>query len=374
MLSLQELLLDRNTQLRALPDELEHLPHLMFIGLNDTAKLEAMGRKPKIGARRAPLPLGLTQRRRVRIDFDADSVHEVCPRVFICSAKCLAYVGNIEPFQVSHLVNVGLDLPQVQALVSEANTLHIQSHNTEDCSLFPHFSEAVAFITKALAIRPYRKHAVLISSPLAVSRGPAIALAFIMAHMQIPLEEAWAHLRARRAAVMPNDGFMRELRKYEDVLRKTWPPPPKPPTPPPPPQDLASIAAAAAAESAAASSSASVPLPPPPRATLFPWAPLQFPDPNDGADIITVLDGLFLGSLAGALDVTAMKRRNITRVLSIYTRARRTNTKQQEVERLEMERLGVGDGGVGGWHTCRLQARRPASGELANSTITSYLD
>jgi hypothetical protein len=82
--------------------------------------------------------------------------------------------------------------------------------------MIPVFEEAFRFIDEARS----NKKGVLIHCFAGLSRSVTIAVAYIMHLKGMTCDEALAMVRKARPAAHPNDGFLEELKRYEEILRE----------------------------------------------------------------------------------------------------------------------------------------------------------
>ncbi len=53
-----------------------------------------------------------------------------------------------------------------------------------------------------------------------ISRSPTVILAYLIANEKMDLESAFGYVRGKSLA-FPNFGFMKQLKEYEDKLKKS---------------------------------------------------------------------------------------------------------------------------------------------------------
>ena len=109
-------------------------------------------------------------------------------------------------------------------------------------NLLPFFAAAIAFISEA---RHYGS--VLVHCLKGVSRSASIVLAFVMHERGCSLDVAIEEVRLLRSMIKPNKAFLRQLRVYDDQLRRKRRGAASVGAAAPPPPAAAAAAAAAAA-------------------------------------------------------------------------------------------------------------------------------
>jgi protein-tyrosine phosphatase len=86
--------------------------------------------------------------------------------------------------------------------------------------LAPFLQQAVDFMQNAIASDPNDEAVVLVHCFQGVSRGPTVVMAYLIDALGLSVDEAYAMVKAARPKVLPNPGFMRQLRLWEDGRRE----------------------------------------------------------------------------------------------------------------------------------------------------------
>lgn len=82
--------------------------------------------------------------------------------------------------------------------------------------IIPHtVEEAISFINKA----KQDNARIFVHCTVGKSRSASIILAYLMHSCDMDLMQAMEHLKQRRPIIEPNDGFVRQLFKYEQMLK-----------------------------------------------------------------------------------------------------------------------------------------------------------
>ena len=55
---------------------------------------------------------------------------------------------------------------------------------------------------------------VLVHCKAGVSRSASVVIGYLIHHHGMSYQEAYDHVKCRRAAIKPNDGFIRQLKEY----------------------------------------------------------------------------------------------------------------------------------------------------------------
>ncbi|KAI4878816.1 hypothetical protein NFI96_033300, partial [Prochilodus magdalenae] len=95
------------------------------------------------------------------------------------------------------------------------SVLHVRVADSVDADLSGSFERVCVFLASHLKAGS----AVLIFSPHGISRCSAMAMAFLMHHLQYTLKEAWAHVLKCKTTMRPNRGFVQQLSSWELSLQ-----------------------------------------------------------------------------------------------------------------------------------------------------------
>ncbi|KAM3139757.1 hypothetical protein pb186bvf_008215 [Paramecium bursaria] len=133
------------------------------------------------------------------------------------------YLGNYEGANNLDLIRklkirAVLTASQETAIKYQEEMVHfheiIQAHDKEDYDIVQHFEQAFEFIDR------YRKFtSVLVHCFAGISRSASLVTAYLMKKYNISFEKALWKLKAKRRQVHPNVGFVRQLQKYEKILK-----------------------------------------------------------------------------------------------------------------------------------------------------------
>ncbi|CBZ28378.1 putative phopshatase [Leishmania mexicana MHOM/GT/2001/U1103] len=137
---------------------------------------------------------------------------KVLDYLFLGSLRTAQTVTVYHDLDICYVLTVGRELevviePWMQQLVLPVNDFPEQS-------MVPVFDDAFRFIDEARS----HKKGVLIHCFAGLSRSVTIAVAYLMHLKGITRDDALALVRLARPAARPNDGFLRELRVYEEML------------------------------------------------------------------------------------------------------------------------------------------------------------
>ncbi|PRP85496.1 hypothetical protein PROFUN_06865 [Planoprotostelium fungivorum] len=91
-------------------------------------------------------------------------------------------------------------------------------HTTD---MYAHFQRTNDYIASA---RSQRDGGVLVHCMAGISRSPTVILAYLMKELDLSLADANFLLKASRAQIYPNQGFINQLMKYEEDIKPRPPP------------------------------------------------------------------------------------------------------------------------------------------------------
>merc|ERR1711879_915855 len=91
--------------------------------------------------------------------------------------------------------------------------LRIALEDQPHVSIHPHFEEGIQFIKEGIADK-----GVLVHCMCGVSRSVTMILAYLIKERNMPLGEAYAHVKKCRTVACPNLGFVNQLGAYEEKL------------------------------------------------------------------------------------------------------------------------------------------------------------
>jgi len=134
-------------------------------------------------------------------------------KIFLGSLQTLN-AQSIYDLGITHIVSV-FDTQQV---IPPPNIKkHIQCNIANDCSaeLMPVLARSLPFIESALE----ENACVLVHCNTGCSRSASVVIAYLMQSNGFGFDDALAFVKARRPNVKPNDGFCRQLRLWEEVLK-----------------------------------------------------------------------------------------------------------------------------------------------------------
>lgn len=114
---------------------------------------------------------------------------------------------------ITHDVHATYTRPQVAA--AKVCSVRIEDLPTEN--IYKHFEKTYKFIRKALD----SGGKVFVHCQMGISRSASLIIAFLMKDRKMTLKQAKAFVEKKRDIINPNSGFLKQLKKWEDHLRKS---------------------------------------------------------------------------------------------------------------------------------------------------------
>lgn len=133
----------------------------------------------------------------------------------IGSLDVAADVGLLQKHNVTHILSVA---PLHSYIVpTEAKHLCLDILDLPETQLSEYYPAAFKFIESAVAC----DGCVLIHCNAGVSRSAAMTIAFLMHSRGIPYHNAHAIVKEKRPAINPNQGFIKQLKTFEQKIFNT---------------------------------------------------------------------------------------------------------------------------------------------------------
>lgn len=159
--------------------------------------------------RRAPEPAAVLTRE----DFNAGpiSLDEIEPGLWLGNASAAADIGTLEKHAIRSILSIdSVPLPVHITDHPNLRVRHIQAADVPREDLIRHFEDSNRFIADSLS---EGRH-VLVHCYFGVSRSATIVIAYMMQKYRLGYEAAFQRVKAKRIFVMPNPGFVNQLKLY----------------------------------------------------------------------------------------------------------------------------------------------------------------
>ncbi|XP_078286746.1 dual specificity protein phosphatase 8-like [Rhinoraja longicauda] len=116
--------------------------------------------------------------------------------------------------RITHILNVSSNCPK-PAFIPDSHFLRIPVNDSYCDSLLPWLNKSVEFIDEVRATRCR----VLVHCLAGISRSAAIAIAYVMRTLDLPLDDAYRYVKDRRPTISPNFNFLGQLVEYEKTIQ-----------------------------------------------------------------------------------------------------------------------------------------------------------
>ncbi|XP_035779277.1 dual specificity protein phosphatase MPK-4-like [Anopheles albimanus] len=152
-----------------------------------------------------------TQLTREDLDAGPISLDEIEPGLWLGNASAAADLPTLQRHSIRSILSVdSVPLPVHITDHPNLRVRHIQAADVPREDLIRHFEDSNRFIGDSLA---EGRH-VLVHCYFGVSRSATITIAYLMDKYRLGYEAAFARVRAKRRFVMPNPGFVNQLKLY----------------------------------------------------------------------------------------------------------------------------------------------------------------
>ncbi|CAF1467774.1 unnamed protein product [Adineta steineri] len=141
---------------------------------------------------------------------------QILPFLYLGSQEDALSTKVMQDHHITHVINVSIT-GQKAPFLDENDDEHFLRIPINDCLnalLLPFFDQAFSFIEKARL----NNGRVFIHCLAGISRSPALAVAYIMRHLNLSADDAYRYIKARRSHISPNFNFLGQLSEYERGL------------------------------------------------------------------------------------------------------------------------------------------------------------
>ncbi|KAL0267784.1 UNVERIFIED_CONTAM: hypothetical protein PYX00_009954 [Menopon gallinae] len=142
-------------------------------------------------------------------------VAEILPYLLLSSQDVVQDSMLLKSNKVTHVLSVGVDLPQ-NSLLTDVVYKKISFPDLPEADLLGILNECFNFISNAKM--ECENNRVLVHCNAGYSRSPSVVIAYLMKTFGYSLEHSLNVVREKRM-VRPNDGFIRQLKQYKEMLR-----------------------------------------------------------------------------------------------------------------------------------------------------------
>ncbi|XP_060067093.1 dual specificity protein phosphatase 19-like [Ylistrum balloti] len=141
-------------------------------------------------------------------------VGEILPGLLLSSQDVACDQEVLHNYNVTHILNVATFVDEHFPKSFTYKSIKIDDH--PDFPISKKFDEAFKFIDKG---RGTDEGVVLVHCNAGVSRAATIVIAYVMSREGMTLQHAYSHVKDKRPAIRPNDGFQSQLKAYAEELK-----------------------------------------------------------------------------------------------------------------------------------------------------------
>lgn len=155
---------------------------------------------------------------------NVDPMNKITEGLYLCNCKAATDVQLLKETGITHILRVAREDvgPMFQ---NEFIYKLLEMRDIPEQNIIAHFEEAHAFINSALKKNSNGevKGKVLVHCHAGVSRSSTIVISYLMRkYINFSLNDALKFVKSKRPIIKPNKGFMKQLQKYEDKLKKDY--------------------------------------------------------------------------------------------------------------------------------------------------------
>ena len=153
------------------------------------------------------------------LEDDDETPAQIADGVYLGGASDARNMDKIQRHNIKHILNMtgSKSYPDdffIQSGQPDMNLLVLDTHDLDDYNMAMHFPVAIEFIQKSIQANNGN---VLIHCAAGVSRSAIIAAAYLMVADRINASESILRVHRARPCVCPNQGFLRQLLRFERV-------------------------------------------------------------------------------------------------------------------------------------------------------------
>lgn len=141
------------------------------------------------------------------------SITRVLPHLYLGSQSDALDQEVITRNGITHLLNISCSCPK-PSFVPDSHFLRIPINDSYSDKILPWLQPATEFIDKVELVNGK----VLVHCLAGISRSAAIAIAYVMSTMGLPLDDAYRFVKEKRPTISPNFNFLGQLLEHEMSL------------------------------------------------------------------------------------------------------------------------------------------------------------
>lgn len=140
----------------------------------------------------------------------------ILPNLWLGGQDVINDASFFESRNVGYVLSLGPAAPP--ARIAFAGREHINIPDIPTADLSRHLSRAARFIAEG---RHVHNRCVYVHCAAGISRSTTCLCAYLMAHLDLSFREALSFVSSKRRAVCPNEGFTRQLKRFEMSKERT---------------------------------------------------------------------------------------------------------------------------------------------------------
>lgn len=134
--------------------------------------------------------------------------------LYLGSYRNACDVKDLQNLKINYILNCAIECEN-KNLPSDINVFHAKINDYPYFQISSYFEKTNSFINKA----KLSGGNILIHCQLGISRSTTCLIAYMIKHLGYTTLSALQHIKRKRPQVMPNFGFIHQLKNYEDKLK-----------------------------------------------------------------------------------------------------------------------------------------------------------
>jgi len=143
--------------------------------------------------------------------YSRNEADEILPNLFLGNMFCASNESFLREKRISKILIVGKGLNRSYPLKFEYMEIPVEDEPDEN--LLPYFEACIEFIDSGLS----KKQAVLVHCAAGVSRSSTVVIAYLMRTQNMSFSDALSFVTDKRPIISPNQGFVKQLKLYEEM-------------------------------------------------------------------------------------------------------------------------------------------------------------
>lgn len=145
--------------------------------------------------------IGLCQECKIKL-----KISQITPHMYLTNYKNSMDYTALSLLGIKQILTVGNEMIH---RTEELKTMYIPIDDCVKVNIMKHFNDAHEFI---------KQDKTVVHCYAGISRSPTIVISFLMKHHNMSLQEAYDLCKIKRPIIDPNNGFLRQLKRYEKML------------------------------------------------------------------------------------------------------------------------------------------------------------